>query len=69
MTLMTGVWTFKFLTLLQLISYFLIFNFNSFFSKIVLVLNGILKTCVESMSVRTFNKGECNLQNGNLEYF
>ena len=48
MTLMIGVWTFKFLGLLQLISYFLmgIFNFNSFFSKIVPVLNGILKTSV-----------------------
>ena len=63
MTLMIGVWTFKFLTttyLLQLISYFLmgIFNFNSFFFKY-------------SFSVEQNFENLCfgNLQNGNLKYF
>ena len=60
MTLMIGVWTFKFLGLLQLISYFLmgIFNFNSFFFK-------------NSSSVEWNFENFCfeNLQNGNLKYF
>ena len=32
------------------------------------MLNGILKTCDQNISVRSFNKAECDLQNGNLKY-